>query len=92
MDLKVPYSNVANKDEALKAVNGAITPEMLAKFKVNAEVVCTDNVVSAKGKGFDLKAVFEQDHCVVELNVGFLLKPLKGKILEGLQKQFTKII
>ncbi len=92
MDLKLPYTNVANKEEALKAVQKAITPEMLAKFKVNADVACNDNCVTAKGKGFDLDATFEEEHCLINLKLGFLLKPLKGKILEGIEKQFTKFL
>ena len=92
MDLKIPYANVANKDEAMKKVKGAITPEMLEKFKVKADITHDDDCVAATGKGFDLKATFEEDHCAVKLELGFLFKPLKGKILEGLQKQFKKII
>lgn len=92
MDLKIPYTNVTNKDEAFTAVKGAVTPELLAKWQVKADITYGDYVVNAKGKGFELNVLFKEDHCEINVNLAFLLKPLKGKILEGIQKQFTRVV
>lgn len=92
MDLKVPYKNVTNKEEAFGAVKGAVTPELLAKWQVKADITYGDYLVNAKGKGFELNVEFNEDHCAVSVNLAFLLKPLKGKILEGIKKQFTRVV
>ena len=92
MNVKIPYKNVSNKEEAFSAVKGAVTPELLAKWQVKADVTYGDYTVNAKGKGFELRVDFHEDHCEVAVDLAFLLKPLKGKILEGVQKQFNRVI
>jgi len=94
MDLKIDYMNVTNKEEAYQAVKGAVTPELLAKWKVKADINYDDanHEVHAKGTGFGLTVNFDEKHCEVKLDLSFLLKPLKAKILEGLEKQFTRVV
>ena len=92
MNVKIPYKNVSNKDEAFNAVKGAVTPELLAKWQVKADITYGDYKINAKGKGFDLKVDFYDDYCEVGVDLAFLLKPLKGKILEGVQKQFNRVV
>lgn len=92
MNVKIPYKNVSNKEEAFTAVKAAVTPELLAKWQVKAEITYGDYTVNAKGKGFELKVDFHEDCCEVAVDLAFLLKPLKGKILEGVEKQFNRVI
>jgi len=92
MDLKLNYSNVTNKEEAYNAVKLAVTPELLAKWQVKVELEYNTDNISAKGKGFTLNVDFKDDHCAIKLDVSFLLKPLKGKILEGVAKQFQRVV
>jgi len=92
MDLKLNYANVTNKEEAYNAVKSAITPEQIAKWQVKAELIYKENNIEAKGKGFSLSVDFNDDHCVIKLDLSFLLKPLKGKILEGVKKQFQRVV
>ena len=92
MDLKLNYANVATKDEAYSAVKGAVTPELLEKWKVKVDIEYNKDNICAKGKGFTLNVDFKEDHCAIKLDVSFLLKPLKSKILEGVEKQFKRVV
>ena len=92
MDIKINYANVTNADEAYNAVKSAITPELLAKWQVKAELIYNEKNISAEGKGFELSVDFLEDHCVIAVNLSFLLKPLKAKILEGVEKQFKRVV
>ncbi|MFT6631102.1 MAG: hypothetical protein ACJAS4_001049 [Bacteriovoracaceae bacterium] len=92
MDLRINYDKNTNKEEAYEAVKLAITPELLAKFQVKATLDYSEDLISAKGKGFKLDLGFEPDACTVKIDLSFLLKPLKGKVLEGIEKQLNRII
>lgn len=92
MDIRINYDKLSKKDEAYEAVKQAITPELLSKFQVKAEITHNVDLIKAKGKGFDLDLIFAEDHCGVNLKLSFLLKPLKGKVLEGIEKQIKRIV
>lgn len=94
MDKKIPYSKTQNKDEAYGAVKTAITPETIEKFKVSADLDYQDanKKITAKGKGFDLTIDFMEDSLGLDLSLSFMLKPFKSKIIEGLEKQLTRIV
>lgn len=92
MGLKIDYKNVTNADDAYKKVKELITPEYIQKFQVKADIAYDDakKTVSAKGSGFKLDLCFEEKHCDLDLDLSFLLKPLKGKILEKIEGQIKK--
>lgn len=92
MGLKINYQNVTTADEAFKKVKAIITPAYIEKFQVKADVSYDDAVkkVVAKGSGFTLELCFLVDHCEVELDLSFLLRPLKNKILEKIEGQIKK--
>jgi hypothetical protein len=92
MDLKIPYVKV-DKGSAYESAK-KIIPEALEKFGVKADVNCTDPqcLISAKGTGFEAKIHFGDQAAEVNLDLSFLLKPMKGKILEALEKQIKKVI
>lgn len=92
MDIVVDYNKVSNKDEAYNAVKEAVTPELLAKFQVKADINYHNDKISAKGKGFKLDIFFNEETCSAKIDLSFLLKPLKGKVLEGIEKQLNRII
>jgi hypothetical protein len=93
MDLKVPYVNITDKKLGYEQAKKLI-PEAIAKFGVKADVKLDDSqhVVAAKGSGFEAKIEFKDAEAIVSLDLGFLLKPLKGKILETLEKQIKKVV
>jgi len=94
MDLKVPYSNTANKDEAFDAAMAQITEEYIAKFNVKADVK-TDKAagnITAKGKGFKLALDFKDDGVELSSEFGLLLKAFKGKVLETIERKLKKYV
>lgn len=93
MDLKVPYSKITDKKEGFEAAKKLI-PDVIAKFGVKADVKSDDvtNTLNAKGTGFDAKIEFTDTEALVKVDLNFLLKPLKGKILETIEKQIKKVV
>lgn len=92
--MKINYQKVTTKEQAYTAAKSAITPELIDRFKVKADINYDDSnsVVSAKGKGFTLNISFYESECEIDLDLSFMLKPLKSKILEGIEKQVKRII
>ena len=94
MDLKVPYSNVTNKDEAFDIAVAQITEEYIAKFNVKADVKTdkTSGNITAKGKGFKLSLDFKDDGVELSSEFGLLLKAFKGKVLETIERKLKKYV
>lgn len=92
MDLKVDYKNVTNKDEAYEQALQQITPEYIAKWKIKADISYDKDQgeIKAKGKGFTLCLTFLEDHCQVDLDLSFLLKPVRGTVLEAVENKLNK--
>jgi hypothetical protein len=93
MELKVPYSQITDKKQGYESAKKLI-PEVIAKFGVNAEVKNDDetSTLSAKGSGFGAKIEFRETEAIVNLDLGFLLKPFKGKIMDTIEKQIKKVV
>ncbi len=94
MDLKVPYSKVTSKDQAYSVVKSAVTADLIAKFGVSADIKHDDAAKSmeAKGTGFTMKFNFHESELGVALDLSFLLKPLKSKVLEKVEREVKKVI
>lgn len=92
MGVKISYQKATNADDAFNKAKALITPEYIEKFQVKADIKYDDAAkkVTAKGSGFTLNLVFLQDHCDLDIDLSFLLKPLKGKILEKIEGQIKK--
>lgn len=93
MELKVPYSQITDKKQGYEQAKKLI-PEVIQKFGVNADVKNDDanTSLSAKGSGFEAKIEFRETEAVVNVDLGFLLKPFKGKILDTIEKQIKKVV
>lgn len=93
MDLKVPYTNITDKKQGFDAAKKVI-PEVISKFGVKADTKIDDatNTINAKGSGFSANITFTENEAQVHLDLNFLLKPLKGKILETIEKQLKKVV
>ncbi len=92
MDLKIPYGT-NNKQTAYESAKKLI-PDVIQKFGVKASVDCKDSesCIHAKGTGFEAMIEFKEKEAIVKLDLSFLLKPLKGKILETIEKQIKKVV
>ena len=93
MELKVPYAQITDKKQGYEEAKKLI-PEVIAKFGVAADVQNDDatSTLKAKGSGFEAKIEFKDAEAVVNVDLGFLLKPFKGKILETIEKQIKKVV
>lgn len=93
MELKIPYTQITDKKQGYEAAKQRI-PEVIEKFGVKADVKTDDAncSFSAKGTGFEAKLTFLEKECVINVDLGFLLKPLKGKITEVIEKQVKKVV
>jgi len=94
MDLELKYKKAKNKSEAFQIVKANVTPKTLESFKVKADISYyeeSDQIV-ADGKGFTLRTNFYDDRAEADLELSFLLKPAKGKILAQIEKMFSRIL
>lgn len=93
MDLRVPYSNITDKKQGFDAAKKLI-PEVIAKFGVKADTKIDDvaNTIDAKGTGFSANIQFTETEALVKVDLNFLLKPLRGKILETIERQLKKVV
>lgn len=93
MELKIPYSQITDKKQGYDQAKKLI-PEVIAKFGVSADVKNDDAATTliAKGSGFEAKIQFNDTEAVVNIDLGFLLKPFKGKILDTIEKQIKKVV
>lgn len=92
MDVKVPYTKSKNADEAFASAKEQITGDYVDKFKVKTDLAYDEagKKIIATGKGFTLTLAFQATECEVTLDLGFLYKPLKGKILETIESKVKK--
>lgn len=91
--MKIDYEKSGSKEEAFNNVKSNITEAHLEKMQVKADI--TDNGsdrIDAKGKGFDFNVVFYENYLEMELNLSFMLKPFKSKIVGYLEKEVKKVI
>lgn len=93
MELKVPYQNITDKKQAFELAKKHI-PEVISKFNVSADIKSDEASYSliAKGSGFEAKITFTDTEAILGLDLGFMLKPFKGKIAETIEKQIKKIV
>ena len=91
MDLEVPYNNLSSKEEVYEKIKKEVPP-MLEKFQVKADLEYLNDEIKASGKGFDLSLKTLDDRCAIDMKLSFLLKPLKGKILDSLERNLKKHI
>ncbi len=93
MELKVPYAQITDKKQGYEQAKKLI-PDVIQKFGVTADVKNDDanTCMTAKGSGFEAKIEFKDKEAVVSVDLGFLLKPFKGKILETIEKQIKKVV
>ncbi len=91
--MRIDYVKSGNATEALENVKTNISEEHLEKMQVKADI--TDNgsdLLEAKGKGFDLTVKFYENYLDLDLNLSFMLKPFKGKIVGYLEREVKKVI
>ncbi len=93
MELKIPYSQITDKSKGYEQAKKLI-PDVISKFGVKADVRTDDatSTLVAKGSGFEATINFGPSEATVKLDLGFMLKPFKGKILETIEQQIKKVV
>ena len=94
MSVSIPYKSVTNADDAYKVVKKNITKEEIEKWNVTADLYYDESnrIITAKGKGFEIVFDFQESEMIADAKMGFLLKPLKNKILGYLEHKVKKIV
>ena len=92
--MKIAYQKAENKTEAYRLACEQITEEYIEKFKVHADIHYNESngEIKATGKGFTLTLCFEEKDVAVDLDLSFMLKPLKKKILETIENKIKRTV
>jgi len=92
MDAKIGYKKVKSSQEAFASVKAAITPEYIEKFKVKAKINYDEKkkLITASGMGFNLDINFSDKEVALNLKLSLILRPIKGKVLETLEREIKK--
>ena len=94
MKLEIPYQVAKNGDEAFDLVKEKVDPSFLSKFKLKIKVEFNKEkgIIEGVGKGFKASFIFEEDRCLVEISLSFLLKPLSSKISKDLEDGLRNLL
>ncbi len=94
MSLAINYVQSADENEAFQRAKAAISTEAIAKYQVQADIEYKEESKSivAMGKGFKLILDFDKRAAKVSIELAFLLKPLKNKILSSIEKQLKEVL
>ena len=94
MKLEIPYQVANNGDEAFDLVKEKIDPSFLSQFKLKIKIEFDKEkgFIQGTGKGFKASFIFQEDRCVVEISLSFLLKPLSSKISKGLEDGLRNLL
>ena len=94
MKLEIPYQVANNRDEAFDLVKEKIDPSFLSQFKLKIKIEFNKEkgFIEGTGKGFKASFIFQEDRCVVEISLSFLLKPLSSKISKGLEEGLRSLL
>lgn len=92
MATRIDYKQAKSSDEAFQRVKAFITPEYLEKFQVKVDLAFDEvkKITTVTGQGFTLTMKLYDTYCDVDLDLSFLLRPLKSKILGKIEHQIAK--
>lgn len=92
MGLLVDYRNLTNKEDAFASVKRVITPATLEKFKADIYVDEENKIITGTGTGFKLDLIFLDDAVDIKLDLSFLLKPFKGKVMDTIERMVKRAV
>jgi hypothetical protein len=94
MSLKIDYVKVTSSNEAYALVKKHLTPEVIARFNVSADVTHkeSEKKIQVKGKGFTLSMTFLDRYVDLDLDVSFFLVAMKGVILGKVEKMIRSLV
>lgn len=90
----IKYSQVSNAAEAFSELKEKLHEDLLAEYKVRPEIQFHEkkNKVEAKGKGFTFILHCYEKKVEYALDLSFILRPFKSKIVKILNEELNKIL
>ncbi|MEL6544401.1 MAG: polyhydroxyalkanoic acid system family protein [Myxococcota bacterium] len=88
-DIEMSRDHSLGADGATERLKG-IEPKLKEKYGVT--LAWSGPVADVKGKGVSGKITVEEAKVALQLKLGLMLKPLKGKIQEGIERQVDKAL
>lgn len=94
MDLKIDYKITKDANEAFSSSKNVVNEKFIKSFGISADVIFDDakKRIVAKGSGFTLDAFFKERFVEISLDLSFLFRPFKGKVLKEISDRLDKII
>lgn len=94
MEKLLNYKKAKDSKDAYKIVKKNLTKKYLAQFKIDIDLKydARNNLISAKGKGFNLEIFFDEKHVSYNMKLALMFRPFKKKILDALKGQFKQVI
>lgn len=91
---QIPYTQASNEADAFQKVKDGVKVDLMSSFGVKAEIQYDESTkkIVAKGKGFELNVSFGASSLSLDLTLGLLLKPLHGKVMSVLEREFKKVV
>lgn len=95
-DLNVNYNKAGNAKEGFQLASEFLkSHKAKAMFPVTIDFSFIDGLnprVIGKGKGFEVTLTFYDTDVTVTLDLAFLLKPMKGKIIDSLASEIKRVL
>ncbi|MFZ8932879.1 MAG: hypothetical protein ACO20H_11910 [Bacteriovoracaceae bacterium] len=94
MDLTLPYKKCKSAQEAYSRVKNNLTEDYIQKFKVKANIYYLDHKyeIEGTGKGFNLRLVFKENSCELQMKLSLLLRPIGKQVLNSVKKELQGLI
>ncbi len=94
MDMTIPYKKCLSSEEAYNKVKMNLTEDYISQFKVKANIYYLDGrqTIEGTGKGFNLRLVFKDDYCEVQIKLSLLLKALESKVSNSVGKELQRYL
>ena len=89
------YKNINSGGEAFELASNALINAQsnnLFPVKVDFEVDRSMKVIEGRGKGFGVKLSFSDSSVDIYVDLSFMLKPIKGKIINGIETELKKYL
>ena len=89
------YKNTSSGHEAFNLASDALINAKnnnLFPVKVDFQVDQSMKVIEGRGKGFDVKLSFSEEFVDIYVDLSFMLRPIKGKIIDGIESELKKYL
>ena len=92
MDLKIPYVNVKNSQDAFLVVKDFLEHDGLSMIPVKPtfQFMPEKKLIIAEGSGFKIRAIFEVNFVAISTDLSCLYRAFTGKVTDILEQHLKK--